>query len=229
MYKKLLLSLPAAILFCLSLTAQEAVSRKIDPFTKLVVTDRVIVRLVKSDKESASISVQGIDASAVKTDVVGGTLSISVYGEPFTKKKVLVTLNYVTLTSIAVNGSAEVSTTSLMKTGSLSVDLKSGGLLYLDADIENLSSKVIEGAVLTAEGYATNHDIVVATSGTVSAFDLESETVKVKASSGGKAKLNVEETLNAEVSSKGYVSYKGNPKKIERIVNSGGTLTVYEP
>jgi len=228
MYKKILFLLPLLPVF-LSLPAQEPVTRSLGSFSKLVATDRVIVRLVKAERESATISVQGIDESAVKTEVEGNTIIISIYGEPFTKKKVMVTLNYVTLTDITVNGSAEVTTTSLFKAGSLAVDLKSGGMLYLDADIENLNSRVIEGALLTAEGYATEHNIVVATSGTVSAYDLESESVIVKATTGGKAKINVETSLDADAGSKGFITYKGNPAQIKRTVNSGGTIAVYEP
>src|SRR3972149_7727891 len=116
MYKKILFLLPLLPVF-LSLPAQEPVTRSLGSFSKLVATDRVIVRLVKAERESATISVQGIDESAVKTEVEGNTIIISIYGEPFTKKKVMVTLNYVTLTDITVNGSAEVTTTSFFKAG----------------------------------------------------------------------------------------------------------------
>jgi hypothetical protein len=208
---------------------QEPTKRDLGTFSRLVVGDRIIVRLVKSEKESALIQVQGISPSAVKTDISGNTLEISIYGEPFTRKKAMITLNYVRLNSIAVNGGADVTTTSLFKADSLNVDLKSGGMLYLDADIEHLAGKVVEGAILTAEGYATHQDMIVATSATLSAYDLESEIIKIKASSGGKAKINVEQHLDAEASSKGFISYKGKPSKIDRVVNSGGTINVYEP
>jgi hypothetical protein len=228
MFRKILIYTSLTFFFA-KLSAQESVIRNLNSFSNLVVSDRVIVRLVKATNESVNIKVQGINASSVKTDVIGNTLTISVYGEPFTKKKVIVTLNYVKINTITVNGGADVSTTSLFKADSLTVDLKSGGMLYLDADIGYLTGKVIEGAILSAEGYAIEQNIVVATSGTLSAFNLESEIIKVKASSGGKAKINVEKVLDAEVSSKGFVSYKGNPSKINRIVNSGGTISVYEP
>ena len=216
-------------LYLANLSAQESFERSLNSFSRLVVGDKVIVRLIKADKESANIKVQGIDASAVKTDVADNTLTISIYGEPFTKKKVMVTLNYVTINTITVTGGAEVSTGSLFKAESLSVDLKSGGMLYLDCDIEYLSGKIIEGSTLTAEGYATEQNMVIATSGTLSAYDLESDKIKVKATSGGKAKINVEEELDAEAGSKGYISYKGSPSKINRNVSSGGTISVYQP
>jgi hypothetical protein len=212
-----------------SVHAQQPVQRNIAAFTDLVVGDRIIVRLVKAEKESAMIQVQGIDESAVKTEIKGNTLEISIYGEPFTKKKVLVTLNYVNLNSITVTGGADVSTTSLIKSNKLSVDLKSGGMLYLDLDIENLTGKITEGSILTAEGYATTLNMVVSTSATLSAYELECESVTIKASSGGKAKINVETELNADASSKGFISYKGKPSKITRNAVSGGTISTYEP
>ena len=228
MIKKILFMF-SICLYLINMQAQEPVERNLGAFTDLVVGDKVIVRLVKAAKESASIRVQGIDASSVVTAVDGNTLKISIYGETFAKKKVMVTLNYVKIKSIQVNGGAEVSTTSLFKADSLQVDLKSGGMLYLDADIGYLAGKITEGAILSAEGYATEQNVVVSTSGTLSAFELESEKIIVKATSGGKAKINVEKELDAEASSKGFISYKGDPAKINRNVNTGGTIAVYTP
>ena len=228
MLRKTLLLLVSFIITATAFT-QEPVNRELTHFSKLVVGDRIIVRLVKSDKESAGIQAQGISASAVKTDISGNTLNISIYGEPFTKKKVMVTLHFVKLTDIEVNNGADVSTASLFKADSLHVELKSGGVLYLDADVENLSGRIAEGSILSAEGYATRMDMVVSTTATLSAFDLETEVARVKAVAGGKAKINVESELDAEAGSKGFISYKGNPGKINRIINSGGTITAYQP
>jgi hypothetical protein len=211
------------------LTAQNPVQRTLEPFSELIVRDRIIVRLVKSENESAVIQVQGINESAVKTEIKGNALEMSIYGEPFTKKKVMVTLNYVTLKAIFVSGGADVTTTSLFKSDELLVDLKSGGMLYLDADIESLKGKLVEGALLTAEGYANTMEVSVSTRATLSAYDLECEKVTIKASSGGKAKINVESELNADASSNGFVSYKGNPSKIARNAVSGGTINTYQP
>jgi hypothetical protein len=71
--------------------------------------------------------------------------------------------------------------------------------------------------------------MVVSTSATLSAYELECESVTIKASSGGKAKINVETELNADASSKGFISYKGKPSKITRNAVSGGTISTYEP
>ena len=218
-----------ALLISLVTAAQTVNERKLEPFTKIIAGDKIIVQLLKSDHESAQVKVQGIDASAVKTEVSGGTLTLSIYGEPFTKKKVMVTVNYKVINSITVNNGSEVSTGNLFKADTLRADLKSGGVLYLDADIGCLIAKIAEGGLLSAEGYATSQEVTVTSLATLSAFDLESDKIKVKATTGGKAKINVAEELEAEASSNGYITYKGNPAKLKQTANSGGSIVVNKP
>jgi hypothetical protein len=228
MFKPCFFAIPA-LLVSLAISGQTLNERKLEPFNKVIAGDKIIVQLLKSDHESAQIKVQGIDASKVKTDVSGGTLTLSIYGESFTKKKVMVTVNYKVISSITVNNGSEVSTGNLFKADTLKVDIKSGGVLYLDADLGCLIAKVIEGGLLSAEGYATSQDVTVASLATLSAFDLESDKIKIKAITGGKAKINVEEELDAEASSNGYITYKGNPAKLKRTANSGGSIVVNKP
>jgi hypothetical protein len=228
MLKPYFIAVPAMLLSLVAV-AQTVDERKLEPFNKVIAGDKIIVQLLKSDHESAQVKVQGIDASKVKTDVSGGTLTLSIYGEPFTKKKVMVTVNYKDINSITVNNGSEVSTGNLLKTDTLRADLKSGGVLYLDADIGCLIAKIAEGGLLSAEGYATSQEVMVATLATLSAFDLESDKIKIKAVSGGKAKINVEEELDAEASSNGYIAFKGNPAKLKQTANSGGSIVVYKP
>jgi hypothetical protein len=228
MLKLYFIAIPALLLSFVTV-AQTAIERKLEPFNKVIAGDKIIVQLLKSDHESALVKVQGIDASKVKTEVSGGTLTLSIYGEPFTKKKVMVTVNYRNINSITVNNGSEVSTGNLFKTDTLKVDLKSGGVFYLDADIGCLIAKVIEGGLLSAEGYATSQEVTVASLATLSAFDLESDIIKIKATTGGKAKINVSEELDAEASSNGYIAYKGSPSKLKQTANSGGSIVVYKP
>jgi hypothetical protein len=228
MLKLYFIAIPA-LLLSLVTAAQAVNERKLDHFNKVIAGDKIIVQLLKSDHESAQVKVQGIDASKVKTEVSDGTLTLSIYGESFTKKKVMVTVNYKDIHSITVNNGSEVSTGNLLKTDTLRADLKSGGVLYLDADIGCLIAKVTEGALLSAEGYATSQDVTVASLATLSAFDLESDIIKIKAITGGKAKINVSEELDAEASSNGYISYKGSPAKLKQTANSGGSIIVNKP
>jgi hypothetical protein len=228
MLKSYFIAIPA-LLYSLVTASQSVDERKLEPFHRVIAGDKIIVQLLKSDHESAQVKVQGIDASKVKTEVTGGTLTLSIYGEQFTKKKVMVTVNYRDINSITVNNGSEVSTGNLFKADTLTADIKSGGVLYLDADLGCLLAKITEGGLLSAEGYATSQNVTVASLATLSAFDLESDKIKIKAVTGGKAKINVEEELEAEAVSNGYIAYKGNPAKLVKTANSGGSIVVYQP
>lgn len=208
--------------------SQEQVSRSIAPFTGLYVGDKITVQLIPSDRDSLTIQLQGIDPENIVSVVTNNILRINYSGKPFDKKRALINLYYKDIRSLDLQNGAEVTTTSIFKADNLMITLKSGATLYLDADIKQLKSYVIEGALLSAEGYATIHDIAVATSATVSAFDLESEVIKVKASSGGKAKINVEQELYAQTTSGGYISYKGNPEKKDIQAKPSNSIVVYE-
>jgi hypothetical protein len=212
-----------------ALSAQESEVRKLPHFTNLVVNDRIIVRLIKSESDSVIIKPQGIQTSSIQTEVNNSLLNIRTYGEPFAKKKVIVTLYYTQIKSITVNGGADVSTVSAFKSDSLKVDLNTGGMLYLNADLGCLSGKITEGSILTAEGKTREMDFTVATSGSLSAFNLISEIGRIIVSSGGKAKVNVVKELEASASSRGYISYKGSPAKFTPEINTNGTISVYEP
>jgi hypothetical protein len=228
MLKLNFMAIPALLLSVVT-GAQTINERKLEHFNKIVAGDKIIVQLIKSDSESALVKVQGIDASKVKTEVAEGILTLSVYGEPFTKKKVMVTVKFREIQSITVNNGSEVSTGNLFKTDTLRVDIKSGGVLYLEADIGCLIARITEGGLLSAEGYATSQDVTVSSFSTHSAFDLESDKIKIKATTGAKAKINVEEELEAEASSNGYIAYKVSPAKLKQTANTGGSIVVYKP
>jgi len=206
--------------------AQE--ERNLDPFDKLTVTDNIILRLVNSDREYALIDAEGIDASSVRTLNTENNLKIEVYGNLFVKRKVTITLFFKNLKSIEVTNGADVSTSSLYIADSLFVELKSGGMFYLDADIEYLNVRAVEGSIFSGEGYATIQDFNVASTATISAFELEGDVVTVRAATGATAKIYAEEELNAQSLSRAYISYKGEPKKVNITTSGGGTIEVSE-
>lgn len=223
----------AIVLMLITLFPAVAVSqntevRSTGPFNKIHVDDGIVVRLIRSDQEKATLKISGVDAESVKTEVSNGTLNIYVYGQPFTEKKVIADVEFKNLRAMeGINGS-EITTTSLFKTDSLDIVLKTGSSAYMDLDIGYLKSNIIEGSLLTAEGYATVQDIYVASMATVSAFELESELITVKSVTGATAKIAVESELNAEALTRGFISVKGNPAKRTTQVRSGGTITNYE-
>jgi hypothetical protein len=216
------------VLGALSGYSQDTIYRELPPFTVLQVTDNITVQLNRTGKESVSIRTEGIDPKQVQTTVENKTLKIGLAGTVYSKQKVLVNLNFKEIREMDIRNNAEVITTSLFKADSLAVTLKLGGSLYLDADLGYLKSNVTGGGLLTAEGYATRQDIFVSSRATVSAFGLESESIRIEAISGGKAKINVDTELNASATTGSYISYKGDPAKKNITASPGSEVVASE-
>jgi hypothetical protein len=227
MKKNLLFVLPF-VLCTFSGYSQDTVKRELPHFTALLVNDKITVQLHRAEKESATIRTEGFPAEQVQTMVENNKLKLGLAGGLYTRQKVMVDLYFKEIREIDIRNDADVIMASLLKADSLSVILKFGGSLYLDADLGYLQSNVSGGGLLTAEGYAVRHDIVVSSRSTVSAFKLESESVHVEAISGGKAKISVDSELDARATTGGYISYKGDPARKNIDASEGSEIVASE-
>lgn len=218
-----------AIGFCfVKVSAQDTVTRRLVSFHKLSVSDGILVQLQKGDHETVKFTYEGVEAGKIISEVDDGELKLKIPLGYTKNTRVRAYLTYKTLDAISGSSKAEIDSKSLIKKDSLKIDLRSGAKIYASFDIKDLKATILEGALLSAEGYADNQQIDVSTSGTFSGYDLEGEDVTVKASTGGKAKINVEKELDAIATLKGYISYKGNPK-IKRIEPKlGSTIEKYQ-
>ncbi|MFO7657298.1 MAG: head GIN domain-containing protein [Bacteroidales bacterium] len=218
----------ALVLMPITAPGQNAHTRNLSAFDKIEVKNGILVQLVKADIESAEITAQGTTPDNVLTEVTGGVLTLRLDKTSFSKMKVMVKLFYKEIASINGSGRSEISTSGLMKQDSLAIDLESGAKGYLDIDIKFLRSRLTEGALIAADGYAVRQEATVATGATLSVFDVESDEINIKVSSNAKAKIQVENTLDADVSTGGYLSYKGNPALKNINTSVGGKVEQYQ-
>jgi hypothetical protein len=212
-------------LFCLSpVFSQKTEIRDPGNFSKIEIRNGILVELIPSDKESVKV-ISEFDLSKIITEIKDSTLIIR--NENKKKGKTAIEIYYTGINEIAGFNRSEISASSLMKQDSLIVLLESGAKAYLELDVKLLRSKLNEGSVLTAQGYAVVQDAYSTTGATLSLFDLESDEVTIKITGNGKAKINVEQSLTADVSSGGYLSYKGKPQKWDTKTSLGGKIEEY--
>jgi hypothetical protein len=199
------------LLFCTQSKAQQA--ETIEPVTKIVVSDGIILQIERSLSFTLSIQTQDLDPKCLVKTIENGTLTLKIMSGFGCKGKVVATLTCPEIKELEATAKAEISTKNLMKGDSLKAVLKSGGKAYIDLDIKYLDVTVSGWGLFQAEGYAVTQNIDLSTSGTFSGHKLEGDVVNIKAYSGGKGKVCASETLNADASSNAYISYKCEPKK----------------
>ena len=214
--------------FAFTVFAQEEAYTHIDNFTKIDVTDKIIVQLERSTTSEIQVNVQEMEKDNVVVEVVDGVLKLSVDNE-LKPGKVRINIKYKELTEISGSGMAEISTGNLIKSNTLNVKLLSGANAYLDLDIQTLNAEIAERSLFQADGYAVNQEITLKTYGIYSGYECEGEKVHVSAGMGTKAKVYAEEELNVDARSGAYVSYKGEPKTTHFEAKSGSSVEAATP
>jgi hypothetical protein len=74
-----------------------------------------------------------------------------------------------------------------------------------------LNANLVEGSLLSANGYAVNQQVYVSSSATYSCYELEGDNITVEATLGGKAKVCAAKELKASTKTGGYIGYKCDP------------------
>jgi hypothetical protein len=197
-------------------------SLNIEPFSKIEIYDGIVFYLERADNNT----IYGVDKTLAKDLSITfekGTLKIrKITGQKYDDEPT-VKVKYSQLKEIFGYGRSNIHTQNLIKDDSVHVVLKSGAIFYGSFDVKFLDADVTEGCLFTGDGYANNQVIKVNLKATFSGFELEGITADVKATTGGIAKVNISEKLNAYATTGGYIGYKNSPK-IEKRTSLGGKI-----
>jgi hypothetical protein len=208
------------ILYCLLCTclfktdmafAQEP--ETIQPITKVVVSDGILLQIERSPNYTLSVKLQELDPECLIKTIENGTLTLKITSGYGCSGKIIANLTCPGLKEMEATSKAEISTKNLMQGDSLKAIMRSGGKAYVDIDVKYLEAIVSGWGLFQSEGYAVMQNIELTTSGTFSGYKLEGDNVNITAYSGGKGKICASETLNAEAGSNGYISFNCDPKK----------------
>jgi hypothetical protein len=128
------------------------------------------------------------------------------------------------LSGIDVSSAARMQSENFFDVDELRADVSSAGRLKLIINSRELDINVSSAGDATLEGRTENLKATVSSAGDLDASDLEAVNAKVNVSSAGKASLMVSGELDANASSAGSISYKGNPIEKSTITSSAGSI-----
>jgi hypothetical protein len=218
--KKYFVLVLSTFVFCL-INAQPGESfRTIDPFSTIQIYEGIDIMLERGDGYYLCPG-PATKLEDLSITFENNTLKIRKLSGTKYDKNPSIKVIYSKLAVIEGFSKANISTKNLIKDDSVKVVLKSGATFYGSFDIKYLETDIIEGCLFKAEGYATIQKINVATKATFAGFGLEGVEADVKASTGGKAKVNVEKKLAANATSGGFINYKGDPAVFEKVTLGG--------
>lgn len=140
----------------------------------------------------------------ITTSISGNSLHIDWKESLRPTKGITIIISSATLTDVQLNGAVSVTASNL-----------SGHDLKLDA---NGASSII------VDGFVTNLEADLSGATRLNATTLHAQTARVSLNGASFADVTVAETLNANISGVGVLTYGGNPKTVEKSVGGVGRI-----
>lgn len=198
-------------------------SREVGDFTGIKVGDQFNVIISQSETNSITINSDGAEQSQVKTEVKDGILFIS---NDKGEAPASIRIGVKNLNNIEVTGLADVKTENQLVCDKIMVASNGGGRVDLNVKANEVKTAVSGVGDVILSGTTVLLDARVSGTGYLKATDLEADKVVARVSGVGDAKVNVKQSIDADVSGSGSIIFKGNPK--ERNVNITGVGSVRE-
>ncbi len=207
--------------------AQNTETRNLSSFSRVNIGISGDVELIEGSRPSIKIRANGVDLSDIETEVLGNKLRIRWrrgYRNWRRRANVKIWLTYTSLSEVGVSGSADVLAKSVIKGRDLYLRISGSGNFEGQIAVKNLETRISGSGRLNISGTTNSQMIGISGSGSVRAFDLNSDSAEVRISGSGSARLSVRNALTAKISGSGSVRYKGNPPRI--ISKSSGSGSV---
>lgn len=203
-----------------------ASTKALSPFDEIILSGNVSALLVEGDEENIEIR---NDKDRLDVYVDGKSLKVKAtdlvqYNKTPTVK---VIITYKRLRSIKARAGASAYTDNPINGDKLDLRFSSGASGEIEVAQNSIEVSVSEGGDLELEGTTTWQEVKVATGGMLSAYRLKADNAIVKANTGGNAKVMATESIDARANTGGSITYKGDPKKVQRKDGLSGSVRSY--
>ena len=218
--------------FALSATAfAQDISRDLGTFTGLSVNAGIKTTVVQADRYHVDVTGDADALKELKIEVKGNTLSLG-YEDGAWKRtnnrsmnSVRATVYVPTLSSVMVNGGAQIDSKDTWKGSALKVVGNGGGSVDLKIAIEKAEITVNGGSHLNLSGTAADVEASANGGGQVNAADLVAATVRASANGGGVIRVEATDAITANANGGGRIVYSGNATKVSSSTNGGGSVS----
>jgi hypothetical protein len=126
-------------------------------------------------------------------------------------------------TSAHSSGAGDIRTADRISGDDFDISLSGAGSFSGDLEVKELRTDISGAGNATLSGSAQKHEFYISGAGSVSAYDLRTESSLANISGAGDAKLHCESELEARVSGAGSIRYRGNPS-VEKHVSGAATI-----
>ena len=201
---------------------------------QLSVYDRIEVLgsydVIFTDGEVGKIKIKAPDniLPLIQTEVSDDLLKIDTGKNRYKLKEPIII--YVPVDSrlkqVDIKGSADIYSEKNLETKALNVDIYGSGDVRLQVEASSLALKIDGSGDIRVGGKTDNLSININGSGDVEVPNLKAEKAVININGSGGVSAYVTEDVDISIAGSGDVIIKGNPKKVKRIINGSGRVSV---
>ncbi|MEY4541706.1 MAG: hypothetical protein RLZZ306_3463 [Bacteroidota bacterium] len=204
------------------------ITRSTSEYEGISISGSFDVKLI-SGKEG-NISIKGDEnlLEFIVTEITNGKLLV--YFEKHKKiqynynSSIEITIPFEDINQLSFNGSGNLTTTDLIKTEYLNIEMTGSGNTSFRSDTNSLKITKSGSGNLNGKGVTKNIEINSDGSGNVTMSDLKSENAVASQTGSGNIKVNCSKNLDARTIGSGTIQYSGKPEKIAKSTTGSGSI-----
>ncbi|MEE9348484.1 MAG: head GIN domain-containing protein [Flavobacteriaceae bacterium] len=198
--------------------------RNVGDYDEIAVVGAFEVNLVSGKEGDLKIKIEDNLSQYLITEVSKGKLKIRWKKNINIKshKAIFITVPFKDLTGVYLVGSAEITSTSVIKAENFMLKLTGSGDLQLEVEANNVTTKLAGSGDITLNGKTDFLKVSVAGSGGFHGFNFKADEVEAKLAGSGDIDVYASEKLTGSIAGSGDIEYDGNPEiENTKIVGSG--------
>lgn len=138
-----------------------------------------------------------------------------------------VIVTYKKLVSIENSGVVNLRAEKKITGETFTFSASGAGNFEVEFEVEKLVVDMSGAMSLKVSGKATEQRYDLSGAGSIEAYDLVGDKVKIDMSGAGSAKVHAKKSIDAEISGVGSIRYKGNPDKVRAESGILGSIDAY--
>ena len=160
------------------------------------------------------------------TKVKGNTLEIKFQKNVHvrTSNQVQIKVPLSQIEKISLGGSGKVTSTNLLKTQHLSINIGGSGTVDLEVEADKITTAIGGSGSIYLSGKTKKITSSLAGSGSVKAFGLVADEAKASIAGSGNVSVTVKNKIKTSIVGSGNFYYKGNPKHIKSTSLGSGDI-----
>jgi hypothetical protein len=196
-----------------------------EDFSKIKVSTGLDLYLTQGASSKITVEADENLQDIIITEINNGVLKI--YSEKNIWKakarKVYVTVK--NLEELSATSGANVYAKETIEINNITISSTSGAMIQFSLDANSVETNATSGSNIKVSGSTENHTSSATSGASIDAYELRSNNVTVSVTSGADINIYASETIDARATSGGGIDFKGNPKKVSKTSNSGGSIS----